>query len=96
MFNSIICALPIYFLYKAENDVLFYIAIIAFIAQFWSFGIMHNYATKAATQRSNYRGGFNDFTKKEALSVPDRITQMNMVASFTCYGLLITSYFVTN
>jgi hypothetical protein len=46
----------------------------ATIGGFWSWGVMHNYATDAAKRRPGFGGGFWDITQAEAASVPNWIT----------------------
>ncbi len=61
------------------------------IGYFWSWGIMHNFATKAATRRADYTGGFYDITPEEAATVPDWIAAANMLFTMAIMILLITS-----
>lgn len=63
------------------------VAIIAAIGCFWSWGVMHNYATKFAKRRKNYKGGFYDFNLKEVEAVPDWITWINM--GFSLLGIIL-------
>lgn len=77
-------------LFKAGHTVLMILAIVAALACFWSWGIMHNYATEQAKRRSNYTGGFYDITKREAHAVPDWICTVNMLFSLAGLILLIT------
>lgn len=80
-----------YLLYGTGHNILFVLAIVAAIGDFWSWGIMHNFATRAASRRSNYRGGFLDITEDEAASVPDWIAAVNMAFSVASFVLLITA-----
>ncbi|MGB2984526.1 MAG: hypothetical protein WBE26_01475 [Phycisphaerae bacterium] len=81
--------------FKTGHTVLMVIAIVALVGCFWSWGIMHNYATELAKRRSNYTGGFYDVTKREAHSVPDWITVINMVFSLAGLVLLTTGIVLT-
>jgi hypothetical protein len=42
----IICVVPIYFLYVSNHMVLMIFSIVNAAINFWSFGVMHNYAMK--------------------------------------------------
>jgi len=42
----IICAVPIYFFYVSNHTVLMIFSIVNTAINFWSFGVMHNYAMK--------------------------------------------------
>ena len=65
-------------LYDTGHPVLFGLAIGVAVGCFWSWGIMHNYATEEAKKRPSYKGGFGDILPKEADSVPNWITSVNM------------------
>jgi len=79
-----------FLLYRTGHTVLMILAIVAAVGAFWSWGIMHNYASEAAKRRSNFTGGFYDFNITEAESVPDWITIANMLFSLAGLILLIT------
>lgn len=71
------------------------------IAQFWSWGVMHNHAVEAAETREErtggrekYSGGFFDFTRQEVDSVPNGITWVNMFTFFAAVILLIIGFIV--
>jgi hypothetical protein len=49
--SFLVCALPLYLLYNAGHPVLWVLALINGIANLWTFGVMHNYAVEASTQR---------------------------------------------
>jgi hypothetical protein len=74
-------------LFKTGHPVLMILAIIATIGCFWSWGMMHNFATKSAKRRRNYGGGFYDIMPQEAEGVPDWIARINM--GFSLIGLLL-------
>lgn len=76
-----------FILYKTGPKYLFIVAVIVTIGAFWSWGIMHNYATNQAKKRLSYRGGFYDFMEKEIETVPNWITRINIV--FTFLGLIL-------
>lgn len=81
-------------LYGTGRIVLLTLAIISAIGCFWSWGVMHNYATGLAKRRKDYRGGFYDITKGEAKSVPNWITWINMGFSLLSFILLIIGIFM--
>ena len=82
-------------LYGTGHEILFALFAVASAAGcFCSWGIMHNYATNAAKNRSGYRGNFYDFTEKEIQSAPNWITVVNMLLTLTAVGLLITGLVV--
>ena len=76
-------------LYGTENQVAFWVAVVATVGTLWSFGIMHNYATESGKRRSSYKGGFYDITAKEADSVPNSIAGINLLFSMVSIGLLL-------
>ena len=69
------------------HPILMIIALFAAIGSFWSWGVMHNYATELAKHRPDYKGGFYDFTKKEVQSVPDWIAIVNF--GFSLFGIVL-------
>lgn len=69
----IISAIAAYLIYDTGHTVMFAIAIITVIGCFWSWGIMHNFATDLARKRSNYSGEFGDIKDFEAQAVPNWI-----------------------
>ena len=77
--------------YGTGHTILLVIAIVFGIADFWSWGVMHNYATDQAKRRSSYSGGFYDFTRAEVDSVPNWITGINMAFSLANVALLIVA-----
>jgi hypothetical protein len=84
-----------FLLFMTGHTVLMVLAIVAAIGCFWSWGIMHNYATDAAKRRSNYSSGFYDITKREAQAVPDWICMVNMLFGLAGLVLLITGIVMT-
>lgn len=80
-----------FLLYASGHLVLFALAILAAVGCWWSWGIMHNYATDAARQRPTYRGGFNDITEAEATAVPNWIAKINLGFSLAAFALLVTA-----
>lgn len=78
-------------LYDTGHPVLLTLSIVAAIGCFWSWGIMHNFATEAASRRSNYSGRFDDITEEEADSVPNWITYLNFGFSVPALLLLIAA-----
>mgnify|MGYP001597503265 CR=1 FL=1 len=90
----LISAISCFLFWKAQSKTLMIISIFVFIGTFWSYGIMHNFATEAAKKRNSYVGGFNDFTEKEVGSAPDWITGINMIMSIIGIILLVTSIII--
>ena len=86
--SVLLAGLAAFLLFKAGHTVLMILAIVAAVGCFWSWGIMHNYATEAAKRRSNYTGGFYDITNREAQAVPDWISTANMLFSLAALVLL--------
>ena len=76
-------------LYGTGHGILFSLAVVSAAGCFWSWGIMHNYATNTAKKRSSYSGGFYDFTGQETQSAPNWITVVNMLLTLIAVGLLI-------
>ena len=85
-------AVTCWLLYDSNQIALLIVAILLTLVLFWSWGIMHNFATEAAKQRPTYKGGFYDLTKQEARAAPDWITRVNL--SFSIGILLIFIYVV--
>ncbi len=67
--------------------ILMTVAFIVSIGCFWSWGVMHNFATEAAKRRRGYKGGFYDFAEKDVQTVPNWITRINM--GFSLLGLIL-------
>jgi uncharacterized membrane-anchored protein len=88
--SVLLSGIAAFLLFKAGHTVLMILAILAAVGCFWSWGIMHNYATDLAKRRSDYTGGFYDITNREAQAVPDWISTVNMVFSLAGLVLLIT------
>ncbi|MFC1546387.1 hypothetical protein ACFL4O_01560 [bacterium] len=88
-FSILLSGLATYFLYKTGNIVLMVIAIVDCLGCFWSWGVMHNYATNLAKQRKNYSGDFYDIREYEAQGVPDWITIVNMLFTLLGVALLV-------
>ena len=81
-------------LYDTGHPVLLTLAIGSTVGCFWSWGIMHNYATEAAKRRSSYDGGFYDITEDEADSVPNWIAIVSICSSALALVLLTVAIFV--
>jgi hypothetical protein len=77
-------------LYRGGHSTLMWLAILSTIGSFWSWGIMHNFAVEEAKRCKSYSGSFTDFTKAEALSVPDGITRVNMLFTLIIVVFLIS------
>jgi len=89
--NVLISAITTYLFWKTGSNLLMIISFLALIGVAWSYGIMHNFATRAATKRESYSGGFHDFSNKEMDSVPDWITSVNLIFSIISIILFVTS-----
>lgn len=76
-------------MHRTGHVLLMAIAIFAAVGCFWSWGVMHNFATELAKQRRDYSGRFYDITPGEAQSVPDFIAGLNMIFSLAGLGLFI-------
>ncbi len=81
-------------MYQKHHYIMMGLAIVVSVGCFWSWGIMHNYATESAKKRKGYKGGFFDITEKEAESAPDRITHINMACSLIGVVLFIAALFL--
>lgn len=92
--SVLICCIAAYLLFKTGRTVLMIVAIIAAIGCFWSWGVMHNYATESAKRRTNYTDRFYDIMPHEAQAVPDRIARINMGFSILGVILLITGIII--
>ena len=73
------------------SRVFFVMSVISSIGAFWSWGIMHNYATESAKRRSSYTGGFYDFSETDINSIPNWISTINMVITIIAFILLIVA-----
>jgi len=85
--SVLLSAIAAFLFYKTGRFALTILAIIAALGNFWSWGVMHNYATELAKRRQNYKGGFYDITRQEAKAVPDWISWTNM--GFSIAGLIL-------
>lgn len=72
-----------------RTPVAFWLAIIATLGIFWTYGIMHNYATESAKRRSNYTGGFWDLSDKDIDSVPSWLAGMNLILTIVLFMLCV-------
>jgi len=70
--------------------MLMVLSIVDLLGCFWSWGVMHNYATEMAKRRSSYTGGFYDLTEREVEAVPDWIAGVNLLFSLGSVALLVT------
>jgi hypothetical protein len=62
------------------------------IIEFWSWGVMHNYATEEAKNRHNYSGEFYDLTTGEVDSAPNWLTVLNLLGFIIAVGLLVMGF----
>lgn len=74
-------------LFKTGHTILMVMAVVCIVGCFWSWGVMHNYATEFAKRRPTYSGEFYDLTNSEARAVPNWITVLNII--FTLLGLVL-------
>lgn len=65
------------------------VSIIVTAIEFWSWGVMHNYAVDAAKERPGYSGKFYDFAKREVESVPDWLGVVNFLGFVAAICMLI-------
>jgi protein-S-isoprenylcysteine O-methyltransferase Ste14 len=89
-FSVLISGAATVLMYKKMHIFLTILAFITLVVCFWSWGVMHNFATESAKKRRNYKGGFYDFTEKDIEAVPNWITWINMGFSLLGLGILIT------
>lgn len=87
-------AIASYLFFSKDQFILLIVALIITVLCFWSWGIMHNYATNAAKKRNNYSGNFFDITDEEASIVPDWITFINIISTVGNLLLLIVSLII--
>lgn len=92
--HVLISGIATFLFWKTQSYLLMIISIFVLLGTFWSYGIMHNFATEAAKKRKSYTGGFRDFTYEEVQAVPDWITAINMVMSILGIILLVTSVII--
>ncbi len=71
------------------HNWLFWIAVIAAVGSFWSFGIMHNYAVESAKKRNGFTGGFCDITPHDVDAAPDLIARLNLLCAIVTVALVI-------
>jgi len=90
--SVIISAVAAYLFFGMDHSFLGALAVIVSIGSFWSWGIMHNFATDKARQLKDYRGGFYDITEEEADSVPNWIATVNFVFALSGFILLLTAF----
>ncbi len=81
-------------LWGMDHPVLMILAALSGIGCFWSWGIMHNFATNATKQRQDYRGGFYDIAPSEADSVPNWIAGLNLLCTVASLILLATAIII--
>jgi len=79
--SVLLSAVAAFLFYRSGHMALMILAIIAVLGNFWSLGVMHNFATEFAKRRPNYTGGFCDITRQEAKSVPDWISWTNSISN---------------
>ena len=75
--------------FKTDHMILLSLSIICAVGCFWSWGVMHNFAMELARRRSNFTGDFYDVHIREAQSVPNWITAINILFSVSSLILLI-------
>jgi hypothetical protein len=91
----LISGIAVFLFWKVQNSFLMISSILILIGIFWSYGIMHNYATEAAKKRYSYTGGFYDFKDEEIDAVPNWLANINMGMSFVGIILFVISLIIT-
>ncbi len=86
---SVIVSLIAIWLLWDDGWILLSLSIFIGLVNFWSFGIMHNYAIESSKRRRRFHGGFSDYDEFDALSIPNWITWINMFSFFVLVVLLI-------
>jgi hypothetical protein len=81
----------ILFYRSGANILLLLAAIVCTVGTLWTFGIMHNYAVEAAKQRSDYKGEFSNFTKREVDAIPNRLAFLNFLFSAASFIFMIVA-----
>ena len=100
--SVLLCAVPIYLFWKSASFILMTLAALNALLNFWSYGVMHNYAVKAsATKIKQLHEGLAlegrlDAKQQAALdrislrvdldSVPNWLSSINMIT--TAVGLI--------
>ncbi len=93
--SVLLSSIAAFLLFKTGHTALMILSVVAAVGCFWSWGVMHNYATELAKHRQNYTGGFYDITPHEAQTVPDWVSWVNMGFSLLGLILLITGIIIT-
>lgn len=93
LLHVLISIITVFLFWKMKSMMLMLFSAIVLVIIFWSFGVMHNFATEMAKKRSTYTGGFNDFTTREVNSVPNWITSINMISCVVGVILFIISIY---
>lgn len=75
----LLAAIAVILFWVDGSIVLPILAAVVGIGSFWSWGVMHNYATEEAKKRSDYSGGFYDITPHEGDSVPNWIAAISIL-----------------
>ena len=79
-------------LYAKESYGLLSFAIILTVINFWSWGIMHNFAVESAKRRpGGFSGGFFDFTNTDVDQIPDGFAWINAITAILLAIILIYS-----
>jgi hypothetical protein len=86
----------IIFFFVSNHIMLCIIALLITMGCFWSWGVMHNYATEMAKRRLNYTGQFFDITPEDTHAVPDWITRINMAFTIGAIIIFLLSIFEKN
>ena len=74
---------------SADRSGWMWVSIAVAVGCFWSYGVMHNFATRHAKMRADNEGGPNDLTERDLDAVPNRIAAANMVFSLAAVASLI-------
>ena len=74
---------------SADRSGWMWVSIAVAVGCFWSYGVMHNFATRHAKMRADYDGGFHELTERDLAAVPNGIAAANMVFSLAAVASLI-------
>ena len=103
--TTAVCAVPVYLLYSKGHPWLGTVALVAFLVEFWSFGVMHNFAYTARREREGLlRQALSEDSpltardeemisaraaRDSTAAVPDGLSTVNMLSTVACIALLV-------
>ncbi|MFH1922138.1 MAG: hypothetical protein ABIP48_19920, partial [Planctomycetota bacterium] len=85
--SVVIALLAAALLFRGGHIILGTLAVVDMVGAFWSWAVMHNFATESAKRRPDYSGGFYDLTAQDADAIPDWIATVNM--AFAGLGVIL-------